>query len=84
MPPQLTVHIDVTDIAAHFRAEPVALIEVLTLLVDDLEDDKAQLRYCDQVAGQHTGSMVETAVAPFLQVLTERLFHVEAAMGLRT
>lgn len=80
----LTVTVDVVDLAEHFRAEPVALIEALTLLVDGFDDDKAVLRYCDQVAGQHTGSMAETAVAPFLQVLIDRLFHAEAGMGIRT
>lgn len=84
MAAQLTLSVDVIDIAEHLRANPDALIEVLTLLVDDFDDDKAVLRYCDRVAVQHTGSQAETAVAPFLQILIDRLFNAEAGMGLRT
>jgi hypothetical protein len=84
MSAQLTLYVDVTDLAAHLRANPDALIETLTLLVDDFEDEKAVLRYCDQVANAHTGSQAEQAVAPFLQTLIERLYSVEQQMGLPT
>ena len=84
MAAQLTVTVDAFAIAAHLNENPDALMEVLALMVDDMGDHAAALRFCDQVAGQHTGSMAEAAVAPFLQVLTERLFHAEAGMGIRT
>lgn len=84
MAAQLTLYVDAPDLATHLRANPDALIEVLALLVDDFEDDKAVLRYCNQVAGQHTGSQAEQAVAPFLRTLTTHLFDTEELMGLRT
>lgn len=78
------MHVTEAQMAAFFRHSPAAFLETLACLAGDFDDDKAVLRFCDAAAGAHTGSAEEQAVAPFLQTLTERLFHAESGMGLPT
>jgi hypothetical protein len=76
----LTVYVDNSEIAQHFREEPQALLNVLSMLIDGMTEDGA-MRYCHKVAGGHEGTVGDSAVAPFLGVLRRALEAEAAAIG---
>lgn len=77
----LTVYVDGETIGDHLFANPDLMIEVMGQIAYRFSNADATLSYCKAVAGEHSGSLSDQMVAPFLDMLAGELRHEEAAMG---
>lgn len=73
-----SISIDADEIADHLRSNPDEAFEVLAYLANRFDGEDHASRWAERAAAEHSGSLSDSRVRPFLLVLAKYLARAEA------